>query len=144
MLIYATMFPFVGDRPIASIRPTEIQAWIRGRTDVLAQATVEVVYRICAAILDIAVDDRVIARSPASCVRPPLVEQVEALIDGLPDRYEALVVLAAGAGLPQGEFSAGTPPVPPTEAPKRMATSRTQGRSDQARHGRRAPGCRRR
>ncbi len=107
------VLPFFGDRPIATIRPSEIQAWVRSRTEVLAPATVEVVYRIFAAILNTAVDDRLLARSPASGVRlprqprhevqPPTVEQVEALIDAMPDRYKALVVLAVGTGLRQGE-----------------------------------------
>jgi len=107
------VMPFFGDRPIASIRPSELQAWVRGRAEVLAPATVEVVYRIFAAVLNTAVDDRLLARSPASGIRlprqtrhevqPPAVEQVEALIETMPDRYKALVVLAAGTGLRQGE-----------------------------------------
>ncbi len=36
-------------------------------------------------------------------VDPPTVEQIEALIDAMPDRYRALVILAAGTGLRQGE-----------------------------------------
>lgn len=105
--------PFFGARTIAPIRPSEVQAWVRGRTEVLAPATVEVVFRIFGAILNAAVDDRIIARSPATGVRlpriakrqvvPPTVEQVSAVIDAMPDRYRALVVLAAGTGLRQGE-----------------------------------------
>lgn len=107
------VLPFFGDRPIASIRPTKLQAWVGSRTEVLAPATVEIVYRIFAAILNTAVDDRLLARSPASGIRlprqtrrevqPPTVEQVEAPIDAMPDRYKTLVVLAAGTGLRQGE-----------------------------------------
>ena len=98
---------------MASIRLSEVQAWVRGRTEVLAPSTVEVVFRIFAAILNAAIDDRIIARSPATGVRlprqakhqvePPTVDQVIALIDAMPDRYRALVVLAAGTGLRQGE-----------------------------------------
>ena len=105
--------PFFDDRPIASIRPSELQAWVRSRTEVLTPATVEVVYRIFAAILNTAVDDRLLARSPASGIRlprpsrhevqPPTVEEVKALIDAMPERYRALVVVAAGTGLRQGE-----------------------------------------
>ena len=107
------MLPAFGDRPVASIRPSEVQAWVRRLSDVLAPATVEVVYRIFAAILNAAVDDRLITRSPCIGVRlprqarrpvdPPTVEQIEALIDAMPDRYRALVVLAAGTGLRQDE-----------------------------------------
>ena len=65
------VMPFFGDRPIASIRPSELQAWVCSRTEILAPATVEVVYRIFAAILNTAVDDRLITRSPASGIRLP-------------------------------------------------------------------------
>lgn len=107
------ILPTFGARPIASIRPSEVQAWVRDRTEVLAPSTVEVVFRIFAAILNAAIDDRIIARSPATGVRlprppkqqvvPPTVEDVTALIDAMPERYRGLVVLAAGTGLRQGE-----------------------------------------
>lgn len=107
------VLPHFGDRPVASIRPSEVQAWVKGRAEVLAPSTVEVVYRIFAAILNAAVDDRLIARNPCAGVRlprqancqvePPTVEQVETLIAAMPDRYRSLVVLAAGTGLRQGE-----------------------------------------
>lgn len=107
------VLPHFGNRPVASIRPSEIQAWVKGRAEVLALSTVEVVYRIFAAILNAAVDDRLIARNPCIGVRlprqanrqvePPTVEQVETLIAAMPDRYRPLVTLAAGTGLRQGE-----------------------------------------
>jgi integrase len=107
------ILPTFGERPIASIRTSEVQAWVRSRTEVLAPATVELVFRIFSAILSAAVDDRLIARNPCTGVRlprqakrqvqPPTVEQVTALIDAIPERYRALVVLAAGTGLRQGE-----------------------------------------
>ncbi len=74
-------------------------------------------YRIFAAILNTAVDDRLLARSPAIGVRlprqardevqPPTVDHVEALIDVMPDRYKALIFLADGTGLRQGECRFG-------------------------------------
>jgi integrase len=107
------MLPTFGDRALASIRPSEVQAWARGRTEVLAPATVETVLRIFSAILSDAVRDRIIVHNPATNIRlprkaktaivPPTVEQVEAVIPQMPDRYRALVTLAAGTGLRQGE-----------------------------------------
>jgi integrase len=107
------VLPFFGDRPLASIRPSEVQAWVRGRADILAPATVEVVYRIFSAILSDAVGDRLLARNPAKGVRlprqakkpidPPTLDQVEELVAAMPDRYRAIIVLAAGTGLRQGE-----------------------------------------
>lgn len=102
------VLPAFGDRTLASLRPTEIQTWVRGRAEVLAPSTVEVVYRIFSAILSGAVPDHLIVRNPAKGVRLPrqaktpvelpTVKQVEAVIDAMPERYRALVVLAAGTG----------------------------------------------
>ncbi|HEX9993811.1 MAG TPA: tyrosine-type recombinase/integrase [Acidimicrobiales bacterium] len=106
-------YPALGDRPIAAIRPSHVQAWVRGLADTLAPATVEVVYRYVAAIFRAAVADRVVATSPAArvtlpraeraTVEPLAVEAVEAIAAALPPRYRALVALAAGTGLRQGE-----------------------------------------
>jgi integrase len=102
-----------GDRAIASIRPTEVQAWVRGRSEVLAPSTVEVIYRIFSSMLSDAVADRIVARNPAKGVKlprklnepivPPTVDQVEALLGEIPERYRAMVTLAAGTGMRQGE-----------------------------------------
>ena len=90
-----------------------MQAWVRGRTEVLAPATVETVFRIFYAILSDAVRDRLIVHNPAKNIRlprkaksaivPPTVDQVEAVIGEMPDRYQSVVTLAAGTGLRQGE-----------------------------------------
>jgi len=96
------------------VRPSEVQAWVKGRADVLAPATVEVVYRYLAAIFAAAVDDRLIAASPCGRkvklprreegqVVPLPVAAVRSLVDAMPARYRALVVMAAGTGLRQGE-----------------------------------------
>jgi integrase len=106
-------YPTLGDRPIGSIRRSEIQAWVKDRSAVLAPGSVEVVYRWVATIFKAAVGDRLIASSP--CVRinlpkddrgevtPLEVEAVEALAEAVPARYRALIVFAAGTGLRQGE-----------------------------------------
>lgn len=107
------VLPMFGARQLGSVRPSEIQAWVRGLTDALAPATVEVVYRYTATIFRAAVTDRLIPSSPCVGVRLPKVEprrvdplaaeSVEALVGSMPARYRALVVLAAGTGLRQGE-----------------------------------------
>lgn len=107
------VYPTFGERPLVSIRPSEVQAWVRGLTDVLAPGTVELVYRYLASILRAAVADRLIVRTPCEGVKLPKkhraqvaplpVEGVEALVDAMPGRYRAMVVLAAGTGLRQGE-----------------------------------------
>lgn len=107
------VLPFLGDHQLAAIRPSEIQAWVRGRSEVLAASTVELIYRSVAAIFRAAVADRLIARTPCVKVKLPKVEPqpvvplettvVRALAGAVPDRYSALVVFAAGTGLRQGE-----------------------------------------
>lgn len=105
--------PHFGARSLASVRPSQVQAWVRGLTDVLAPTTVEVVYRYVSAIFRAATADRLITSSPCIGVRLPKIAPrqvvpletaaVHELSAAVPDRYRALVVLAAGTGLRQGE-----------------------------------------
>jgi integrase len=107
------VYPHLGHRPLGQLRPSELQAWAKHLSGELAPATVEAVYRYVVAILRAAVADRVIASSPAVGIRLPkdpprmveplATEVVEGLIDAVPARYQALVVLAAGTGMRQGE-----------------------------------------
>jgi integrase len=79
----------------------------------LSPATVGVVHRIMSGIFKSAVRDRRIASSPFEGTRLPKVERVRveplatdlvyAIAAAVPDRYRALVVLAASTGLRQGE-----------------------------------------
>jgi integrase len=107
------LVPTFGDRPIASIRPSEIQAWVKERQAKLHPATIEVAYRYLAAIFRMAVRDGMISRTPCVDVKLPRVqrrrvqplrtEEVADLVAAVPERYRALVILGAGAGLRQGE-----------------------------------------
>lgn len=116
------MLPAFADRPMAAIRPSEIQAWVKARSVVLAPATVETAYRFLVAIFAAAVRDRLVATTPCVGIKLPRVEHpqvvplavegVHALVDAIPARYRALVVLAAGSGLRQGEcFGLAVPAV---------------------------------
>ena len=50
--IFATMLlPFFEKWPLASICPSDVQAWVKGRSVVLAPATIKVVHRFLSAIL---------------------------------------------------------------------------------------------
>lgn len=107
------VYPTFGDRSLASVRPSEVQAWVRGLERHLAPSTIEVVYSFVAGVFRAAVRDRLIIATPCVDVRLPkrepkrveplAIARVEALIAAMPDRYRALVVLAAGTGLRQGE-----------------------------------------
>ena len=107
------VLPVFGERPIGSIRTSEIQMWVKSRTEVLAPATVRVVFSFVSSIFASAVTDRFIAASPCAGISLPKrqpkrvvplsTEEIAALIDALPDRYRALVLLASATGLRQGE-----------------------------------------
>jgi integrase len=106
-------YPTLGPRQIGAIRRSEIQAWVKALSGVLAPATVELVYRWVSSIFKAAVGDRLIASSPCCRIALPKrndaevvplsVSEVEALAGAVPDRYRALIVFAAGMGLRQGE-----------------------------------------
>ena len=102
-----------GDGLSRSVRPSEVQALVKAASGDLAASTVEVVYRLVAAVFLAAVDDRLIAETPCRNISLPrqerkrvvplTAEQVRALESGLPGRLRALVTLGAGTGLRQGE-----------------------------------------
>lgn len=108
------VYPSLGDRPLASILPTDVKGLVRRLGSTLSPATVSVIYRHLSAVFKAAVADRRIARSPCTGVsvakpRPARVEplttaQVEALLEASPERYRALTLLAATTGMRQGEI----------------------------------------
>lgn len=95
------------------VRPSHVQAWIKGLSQTLAPATVAVVHGIVASVFKAAMRDRRITTSPCvgtklpeghrEAVVPLETEAVAALRAALPERYRALVTLAAATGLRQGE-----------------------------------------
>ncbi len=112
-------YPAFGNRQLGSVRPGEVQSWVKkmstgsdGRK-ALAPATVGVVHGLVAAIFKAAVRDRKLAASPCEGTKLPKREPrqvvplstaaVRALAEAVPPRYAALITLAAGTGLRQGE-----------------------------------------
>jgi integrase len=99
-------------RPLASIRTSEIPAWVKGLP--LAPSSAEGAYRLLAALFIAAVQDRLVATSRCSRVklpeihRPPVVPmeraEVEAITVAFPDHLAAMMTLAAAAGMRQGEL----------------------------------------
>lgn len=106
-------YPSFGDRRLSSIRPSEVQAWVTGLSRALSPATVQVIHGIVAAIFKAALRDRLVSTSPCEGtklprklpfeVTPVSTATVQALIEAVSERYRALVVLAAGTGMRQGE-----------------------------------------
>jgi len=103
----------LGKTPLVKIRPSTVQAWIKGLT--IADSTARVVFAHVASILAAAVDDELIPRNPAlsKSVKPPKGEReritpwssawVAGMRDKIGERYRPLVVVGAGLGLRPGE-----------------------------------------
>jgi integrase len=104
-------YPALGDRYLSSILPSDIQAWVKGLQ--LAPATVGVAHGIVSTVMKAAIRDRRIVANPCDGSKLPKVqrkqvvplttEQVAAVRDALPPQLQALVILAAGTGMRQGE-----------------------------------------
>lgn len=109
-------YPAFGDRPLASIRTSDVQAWV---TDLhkgkgMKPSTVRTTFNTVRAVFRAAVENRVIASSPCTGVELPeihrrrvvplTVDQVQALADAVPACYRALVITGAGTGLRPGEL----------------------------------------
>ncbi|MEU8535454.1 tyrosine-type recombinase/integrase [Streptomyces parvulus] len=108
-------YPAFGDKPLARIRRSDVQSWVTGmEKSGMQPSTVRTTFNTIRAVFRAAVEDRVIAASPCQGVSLPdvprrkvvplTVDQVRALAEGMPDRYQALVILGAGTGLRPGEL----------------------------------------
>lgn len=109
------ILPTLGAIELRQIRPSTVQAWMRGRQETCAPRYVRVMLANLSAILGAAVEDDLIQRNPcrSSAVRAPAVQptkvvpwtvdQVTAVVNVHPERWRAAPVVAAGCGLRQGE-----------------------------------------
>jgi integrase len=107
-----------GDRRLQTIRPSEVQAWVRELNDHVAPSMTRLAFQYFSASLKAAVTDRLIASSPCEGVKLPTaerervipltVEHVQAIAGAMPGRYRALVILGAGTGLRTSEALAVT------------------------------------
>jgi hypothetical protein len=104
------VYPALGDRRIATVRPSDIQAWVK-RLLVehrLAPSTVAVAHGVLAAMFKSALRDRMVSGSPCEGTRLPenhrepvvplTVAQVLALEAAMPARWRAMISLGAAAG----------------------------------------------
>ncbi|WP_081790224.1 tyrosine-type recombinase/integrase [Nocardioides sp. URHA0032] len=121
------ILPTLGDRKIASIRRSDVQAFvkaleakeIRPATDdlparTLGAGSIRNIYEVLQRVLDAAVEDRVIATSPCRRialpkdhddeVEIPTVEEVEKVRAALDERWRVIPVVLAGSGLRIGEL----------------------------------------
>lgn len=107
------VYPTFGDRPISSIRPSEIQAWVKDRAAILAHNSLRTTYAYLVTVFRTALHDGILRVNPCEGVklpearRPEIVplhpDAVRVLVDAAPARYRALILFAASSGLRQGE-----------------------------------------
>jgi integrase len=115
------VYPTFGARPLSSILPSEVQAWVKrlgvedqaAKRKALAPATIGVVHSIVSSVMKSAVKDRRLVANPCEGTKlptvertkvvPPTTEQVAALTEAMSECLRALVTFAAGTGMRQGE-----------------------------------------
>jgi integrase len=111
--------PF-GDCPLGSIKPEDVRKWRSGLARVgKGAATIEAATRLLKTVLNRAVEDEIIARSPARHVENPTTApegglrvlepaQLHRLAAAVPDRYRFLILLLGYKGPRIGEAAALT------------------------------------
>ncbi|MEU1403394.1 site-specific integrase [Streptomyces sp. NPDC005728] len=110
------VLPHLGSRSLDSLRPTHIREWLRKLQDGgVAPAYQRVIFANFSGMLTAAVEDRLIPHNPchSSSVRAPKLdprhivpwqrERVLAVRAALPKPFGAMVDLAGGCGMRQGE-----------------------------------------
>jgi len=116
-VIATRIVPTFGSTPLAAVRTSDVRAWVgRMTAEGLAASSVVAYYRVFAQIMRSAVDDRLIVETPCRRVKLPRAEgargrrlrvldgdEVAAIVEAVPARYRALVVVSAALGLRQGE-----------------------------------------
>jgi integrase len=106
--LHVHLYPALGDHPIGSVRPSDVQGWVAGLAKTLSPATVTKTYSFLATMAKAAVRDGLIARTPCVDIHLPkvekkrvvplTVEQVAKLLEAVPDHYRPLVHFCAGTG----------------------------------------------
>jgi integrase len=111
------LVPYFGATPITDVTPASVRAWRRAlHQGGVSPSVCAKAYRLLRAVLNTAVDDGDLLRNPCRirgagdehpAERPTLaIDQVLALAGQMPNRYSALVLVAAFASLRFGEATA--------------------------------------
>jgi integrase len=104
------LLPAFGNSPIGSISRDEVQSWIVSRhREGYGPETVRGIYDLLAAMMRLATEDGLIARTPCRKIELPAIvrqekryleaAQVEALVSSVEGRFKALIYTAAYLGL---------------------------------------------
>ena len=103
--------PSLGPTPLAALRTSQVQSWVRAKQQELGPRTVRLLVSLLSSILNAAVDDERIAKNPcrSSSIRLPKLDdrkivpwteqQVRDVRQALPDRYRIMLTITTGLGL---------------------------------------------
>ncbi|MEU1908147.1 site-specific integrase [Streptomyces hygroscopicus] len=107
------VYPILGRMPIASIKRSDVRAWVKNRKNVLEPISLRTPYNALAAIMAEAFADGIIPTNPCRGIELPEVRHdeivpleplvVQALIEAARGRYRAPIHLDASTGLRGGE-----------------------------------------
>ena len=115
-LMRTHVLPAWGSVPIGKIDHLAVQAWVKELSKRLAPASVAKCFQLMSGVMRSAIRDRLIALNPCDGVKLPPIRRKDCddrlvtpeqiigqLIPQIPQRYRALVGLAAGTGMRWGE-----------------------------------------
>ncbi len=113
-LLTRTLLPAFGDAPLKTIARSDIRSWHAALPTSTPSANAAA-YRLLRSIMAAAEDDELIERNPvrvakASTARvqnpqkPSPIDEMATIVDHMPDRLRLFVVLAAFAGMREGEI----------------------------------------
>jgi integrase len=114
-LLRLHILPVLGDAGLARVSTASVRTW---RSSLLASgvgaSTASKSYRLLRTILNTAIEDGLIVANPCTIKgagvesaeerQIPTIAQVDALVEAVPPRFRALVLLAAYGGLRKGEL----------------------------------------
>jgi hypothetical protein len=72
--------PYLGKLPIGQVRTSHVRSWVKGRSEVLAPATVRLVYTYLSSMFSTAVVDRSLGRTPCVDIRLPEIAAADRYI----------------------------------------------------------------
>lgn len=109
------LIPSFGDMSLRDITPAVVRVW-HSRMDPSNPTQRAQVYGLLRAILNTAVADEIILTNPckvrgagvakrARSIEPATLDEIEAVVQEMPERYRALILLAAWCGLRIGELA---------------------------------------
>ena len=113
-LLTSRILPYFGEMPLIKVTLTEVKNW-RASLDPQTEASNAAAYRLLRSILQAAEEEELIDRVPpkirgasTAVVRtvavPATFAELDTIIDAMPDRLRLFIVLAAFAGLREGEL----------------------------------------